>query len=86
MHVDGLIPLISAIVQQIAVLCSLRTCTSFSSYSAVNLLEIITGNVPSSPRNTYLRGLERCFKYGMEVVISKHLEKENEELALSTDL
>ena len=25
-------------------------------------------------------------KYGLEVAISKHLEKENEELALSTDL
>ena len=60
MHVEGLIPLISAIVHPRAVTFCLRTCTSFSSCSFDSLLEMMTGKVSFSPRKAYFKCSGSC--------------------------
>ncbi|KAM1274297.1 hypothetical protein ACFX2H_024096 [Malus domestica] len=55
-QVVGLIPL-SANVHPIAVLYSLSTLTNLSSSCAVSVLEMMTGNVSSSPKKTYFKWL-----------------------------
>ena len=55
MHIERLIPLISAIDHPNADLYSLRTHNSFSSSSGVKLNEMTTGKVDPSPKKAYLR-------------------------------
>ena len=61
MHIDGLIPLISVIVQPIAIFYSLSTLISLSSCKGVSSFTMITSNVSYSPKNTYFKWSDNGF-------------------------
>src|SRR4029079_14988878 len=54
-HVEGIKPLISAMVQPMASLYSLRTEINLFSCFGVSLLDMITGSVSPSPRKAYFK-------------------------------
>lgn len=66
-HIEGLIPLISATVHPIASLYSLRVSTNLASWSWSNCEEITTGNVSTRPKNAYFSSDGRGFNYSFGV-------------------
>ena len=59
MHIEGLIPLISAIDHPKVVLHSVNTSMSCCSWSAINLEEMMAGRVLLGPKKAYLSSSER---------------------------
>ena len=62
-HIEGLMPLISAKVHPMAVLWSHNNFTSFSSFTLVKHVAMITGSVLVSPMNTYFKLSGKGFNY-----------------------
>ena len=61
MHMEGLIPFISFMDQAYASKFFSRTLNNLTSISLSNSKEIITGFVPSFPKNAYLRPFGSAF-------------------------
>ena len=60
-HLEGLMPLMSAKVHPVVVLCSHNNFTSFSSCALVKPFAMITWSVLLSPMNTYFKLSGKCF-------------------------